>query len=59
MRTKKPFMFQKEDFRRWGPPPERNKIVYNPEGVSAEEVLNASLEELRTKKIKDHRYRNL
>ena len=45
-------IFQKADFRRWGPPPEMAKIIYNPEGVSADEVLNVSLEELQHKENK-------
>ena len=45
-------IFQKADFRRWGPPPEMAKIIYNPEGVSADEVLNVSFKELQHKENK-------
>lgn len=39
-------IFQKSDFKRWGPPAKITHIIYKPEGVSVEEVLNVSLEEL-------------
>lgn len=39
-------IFQRSDFKRWGPPAKMAHIIYKPEGVSIEEVLNVSLEEL-------------
>lgn len=42
-------IFQNPDFKRWGPPSEISKIIYKPEGVSADEVLHVSLEELQRK----------
>lgn len=45
-------IFQNPDFNRWGPPSEMSKIIYKPEGVSADEVLNVFLEELQRKESK-------
>lgn len=44
-------IFQNSDFKRWGPPANMAQIVYEPGGVSAEEVLKISLAELCCKKI--------
>lgn len=39
-------IFQNSNFDRWGPPPGRGRILYQPGGCSAEEVLDACLAEL-------------
>ncbi len=39
-------IFQNPDFNRWGPPPSLCRILYQPGGVSPNEVLEASLAEL-------------
>jgi heptosyltransferase-3 len=44
-------IFQNSDFKRWGPPANMAQIVYEPGGVSAEEVLKISLAELCCKII--------
>jgi heptosyltransferase-3 len=38
-------IFQSKNFNRWGPPPERARIVYDPGGVSVEMVAAACLAE--------------
>lgn len=41
-------IFLNTDFKRWGPPSDMAQIIYDPKGVSVEEVLKISLAELRT-----------
>jgi len=40
-------LFLKRNFNRWGPPQNIAQIIYHPEGIRVEDVLKATLSELR------------
>ncbi|TVM03258.1 MAG: hypothetical protein CV087_06145 [Candidatus Brocadia sp. WS118] len=39
-------LFFKRNFNRWGPPPDMARIIYHPEGILVEDVLNVTVAEL-------------
>ena len=48
-------IFQNPNFKRWGPPPELGRSLYQPERVSVQQVISACLDELSLINASSHR----